>query len=139
MIIYGGVGLGKTHLLHAIGNYVLETDPLKNVILVTSEKFTLDFVNSLRKNNTDEFTRLYRSADILLIDDVQFFRGKEQTQEQFSYIQRTLSVRKTNCDDFRCSTLSEMKGLQDRLVSRFQSGLSVDIQPQITRLESQFF
>ena len=129
LIIYGGVGLGKTHLLHAIGNYVLETDPLKNVILVTSEKFTLDFVNSLRKNNTDEFTRLYRSADILLIDDVQFFRGKEQTQEQFFHTFNELYQSGRQIVMTSDVLPSEMKGLQDRLVSRFQSGLSVDIQP----------
>ncbi len=129
LIIYGGVGLGKTHLLHSIGNYVFETDPLKNVILVTSEKFTLDFVNSLRKNNTDEFTRLYRSADILLIDDVQFFRGKEQTQEQFFHTFNELYQSGRQIVMTSDVLPSEMKGLQDRLVSRFQSGLSVDIQP----------
>ena len=129
LIIYGGVGLGKTHLLHAIGNYVIATDPLKNVILVTSEKFTLDFVNSLRKNNTDEFTRLYRSADILLIDDVQFFRGKEQTQEQFFHTFNELYQSGRQIVMTSDVLPSEMKGLQDRLVSRFQSGLSVDIQP----------
>ena len=129
LIIYGGVGLGKTHLLHAIANHVLETNPLKNVILVTSEKFTLDFVNSLRKNNTDEFTRLYRSADILLIDDVQFFRGKEQTQEQFFHTFNELYQSGRQIVMTSDVLPSEMKGLQDRLVSRFQSGLSVDIQP----------
>jgi len=129
LIIYGGVGLGKTHLLHAIGNQVLETDPLKNVILVTSEKFTLDFVNGLRKNNTDEFTQLYRSADILLIDDVQFFRGKEQTQEQFFHTFNELYQSGRQIVMTSDVLPSEMQGLQDRLVSRFQSGLSVDIQP----------
>ena len=129
LFLYGDTGLGKTHLLHAIGNYVLETDPLKNVILVTSEKFTLDFVNSLRKNNTAEFTRLYRSADILLIDDVQFFRGKEQTQEQFFHTFNELYQSGRQIVMTSDVLPSEMKGLQDRLVSRFQSGLSVDIQP----------
>ena len=129
LIIYGGVGLGKTHLLHAIGNQVLETNPLKNVILVTSEKFTLDFVNSLRKNNTGDFTQTYRSADILLIDDVQFFRGKEQTQEQFFHTFNELYQSGRQIVMTSDVLPSEMKGLQDRLVSRFQSGLSVDIQP----------
>ena len=73
LIIYGGTGLGKTHLLHAIGNRVLETQPSKRIIIATSEKFTLDFVNGLRKNRTIEFAQQYRKADILLIDDIQFF------------------------------------------------------------------
>ena len=83
LIIYGGVGLGKTHLMHAIGNSALEKFPSLKIVNITSEQFTLDFVNSLRKNKTIEFAQNYRSADVLLIDDIQFFRGKEQTQEQF--------------------------------------------------------
>ena len=83
LIVYGGTGLGKTHLLHAIGNRVLETQPDRRIVIATSEKFTLDFVNGLRKNRTIEFAQQYRRADILLVDDIQFFRGKEQTQEQF--------------------------------------------------------
>ena len=83
LIIYGGVGLGKTHLMHAIANGAIEKNSNTNAVEVTSEKFTLDFVNSLRKNKTIEFAQQYRSADLLLVDDIQFFRGKEQTQEQF--------------------------------------------------------
>ena len=129
LIVYGGVGLGKTHLLHAIGNKVLEIKPSSNVVLVTSEQFTLDFVNSLRKNKTIEFTKTYRTADVLLIDDIQFFRGKEQTQEQFFHTFNELyqSGRQIVMTSDRFP--SEMKGLQDRLISRFQSGLSVDVQP----------
>ncbi len=129
LIVYGGVGLGKTHLLHAIGNKVLEKNPNSNVVLVTSEQFTLDFVNSLRKNKTIEFTKTYRKADVLLIDDIQFFKGKEQTQEQFFHTFNELyqSGRQIVMTSDRFP--SEMKGLQDRLISRFQSGLSVDVQP----------
>tara|TARA_B110000438_G_C15801784_1_gene645483 strand:+ start:346 stop:1695 length:1350 start_codon:yes stop_codon:yes gene_type:complete len=129
LIVYGGVGLGKTHLLHAIGNSVLEKKPYSNVVLVTSEQFTLDFVNSLRKNKTIEFSKTYRKADLLLIDDIQFFRGKEQTQEQFFHTFNELyqSGRQIVMTSDRFP--SELKGLQDRLISRFQSGLSVDIQP----------
>ena len=129
LIIYGGVGLGKTHLLHAIGNRVYEKTPNSNIMLVTSEQFTLDFVNSLRKNKTIEFTKTYRKADVLLIDDIQFFRGKEQTQEQFFHTFNELyqSGRQIVMTSDRFP--SEMKGLQDRLISRFQSGLSVDVQP----------
>ena len=129
LILYGGVGLGKTHLLHAIGNNVVKKKPNNNVVLVTSEQFTLDFVNSLRKSKTIEFTKLYRSADILLIDDIQFFRGKEQTQEQFFHTFNELYQSGRQIVMTTDVFPSEMKGLQDRLLSRFKSGLSVDIQP----------
>ena len=129
LIIYGGVGLGKTHLIHAIGNRVIKTDPSKKVIVVTSEKFTLDFVNSLRRNKTIEFAQKYRTADVLLIDDVQFFRGKEQTQEQFFHTFNVLYQAGKQIVLTTDKNPSEMKGLQSRLLSRFQSGLSVDIQP----------
>ena len=129
MIIYGGVGLGKTHLIHSIGNKIHEKNPGSKVVIVTSEKFTLDFVNSLRKNRTIEFAQQYRNADILLIDDIQFFKGKEQTQEQFFH---TFNVLKQSGKQIVMTTdkyPAEIKGLQERLLSRFQSGLSVDIQP----------
>ena len=83
LVIYGGVGMGKTHLLHAIGNGILDDDPQKNIVCASSEKFTLDFISSIQKNKTVEFSKTYRNADVLLIDDIQFFQGKEQTQEQF--------------------------------------------------------
>ncbi len=129
LIIYGGVGLGKTHLIHAIGNEALKTDPSLNVVLATSEKFTLDFVNSLRKNKTIEFAKLYRKADILLVDDIQFFSGKEQTQEQFFHTFNELYQSQKQIVLTADRYPSEMRGLQDRLLSRFQSGLVVDIQP----------
>ena len=83
LVIYGGVGMGKTHLLHAIGYGILDDDPQKNIVCASSEKFTLDFISSIQKNKTVEFSKSYRNADVLLIDDIQFFQGKEQTQEQF--------------------------------------------------------
>ena len=129
LIIYGGTGLGKTHLLHAIGNRVLETQPSKRIVIATSEKFTLDFVNGLRKNRTIEFAQQYRKADILLIDDIQFFRGKEQTQEQFFHTFNELYQSGKQIVLTADRYPGEMQGLQDRLLSRFQSGLSVDIQP----------
>ena len=129
LIIYGGTGLGKTHLLHAIGNRVLETQIDKRIIIATSEKFTLDFVNGLRKNRTIEFAQQYRKADILLIDDIQFFRGKEQTQEQFFHTFNELYQSGKQIVLTADRYPGEMQGLQDRLLSRFQSGLSVDIQP----------
>ena len=129
LIIYGGVGLGKTHLIHSIGNRVVFKNPDSNVVLATSEKFTLDFVNSLRKNKTVEFAKLYREADLLLIDDIQFFRGKEQTQEQFFHTFNELYQSGKQIVMTADRFPGEMQGLQDRLLSRFQSGLSVDIQP----------
>ena len=129
LIIYGGTGLGKTHLLHAIGNRVLETQPDKRIVIATSEKFTLDFVNGLRKNRTIEFAQQYRKADVLLVDDIQFFRGKEQTQEQFFHTFNELYQAGKQIVLTADRYPGEMQGLQDRLLSRFQSGLSVDIQP----------
>lgn len=129
LIIYGGVGLGKTHLMHAIGNEAIHKNPDLNVVIITSEKFTLDFVNSLRKNKTIEFAQQYRKADILLIDDIQFFRGKEQTQEQFFHTFNVLYQSGKQIVMTADKYPGEMKGLQTRLLSRFQSGLSVDIQP----------
>ena len=129
LIIYGGVGLGKTHLLHAIGNKVVQNNPGTNVVIVTSEKFTLDFVNSLRKNRTIEFAQQYRNSDVLLIDDIQFFRGKEQTQEQFFHTFNVLHQAGKQIVMTADKYPGEMKGLKERLLSRFQSGLSVDVQP----------
>ena len=129
LIIYGGVGLGKTHLLHAIGNKIMETNYSIKVVMATSEKFTLDFVNGLRKNRTVEFARQYRRADVLLIDDIQFFRGKEQTQEQFFHTFNELYQAGKQIVLTTDRFPGEMQGLQDRLLSRFQSGLSVDVQP----------
>ena len=129
LIIYGGVGLGKTHLMHAIGNEATIINPNLNAMVVTSERFTLDFVNSLRKNKTIEFAQQYRAADILLIDDIQFFRGKEQTQEQFFHTFNVLHQSGKQIVMTADQYPGEMKGLQSRLLSRFNSGLSVDIQP----------
>ena len=129
LIIYGGVGLGKTHLMHAIGNQVTNNSPNSKIVNITSEKFTLDFVNSLRKNKTIEFAQNYRKADILLIDDIQFFRGKEQTQEQFFHTFNVLYQSGKQIVLTADKYPAEMKGLQTRLLSRFQSGLSVDVQP----------
>lgn len=129
LIIYGGVGLGKTHLMHAIANGAIENNVNTNAVLVTSEKFTLDFVNSLRKNKTIEFAQQYRSADILLVDDIQFFRGKEQTQEQFFHTFNVLYQKGKQIVMTTDTYPEEMQGLQSRLLSRFNSGLSVDVQP----------
>ncbi|MBC8344807.1 MAG: chromosomal replication initiator protein DnaA [Candidatus Marinimicrobia bacterium] len=129
LVIYGGVGMGKTHLLHAIGNKIIQEQQEKEVVCASSEKFTLDFISSIQKNRTVEFSKSYRKADILLIDDIQFFQGKEQTQEQFFHTFNELFHRGKQIVMTADRYPGEMVGLQDRLLSRFKSGLSVDIQP----------
>jgi len=129
LLIYGGVGLGKTHLLHAIGNYIITEKKTADVVLASSEKFTLDFITSIQKNKTTDFSNEYRSADALLIDDIQFFQNKEQTQEQFFHTFNDLYQKGKQIVMTADRLPSEMKGLTDRLVSRFESGLVVDIQP----------
>ena len=129
LVIYGGVGMGKTHLLHAIGNKITEESPEKKVVCASSEKFTLDFISSIQKNRTVEFSKSYRIADVLLIDDIQFFQGKEQTQEQFFHTFNELFQSGKQIVMTADRYPGEMIGLQDRLLSRFKSGLSVDIQP----------
>ena len=129
LVIYGGVGLGKTHLLHAIGNKVFKGEKNKRVVCASSEKFTLDFISSIQKNRTVEFSKSYRNTDILLIDDIQFFQGKEQTQEQFFHTFNELFQAGKQIVMTADRYPGEMVGLQDRLLSRFSSGLSADIQP----------
>lgn len=129
LVIYGGVGLGKTHLLHAIGNHILQTRSGLKIVSASSEKFTQDFISGIQKNKTVEFSRYYRKADILLIDDIQFFQRKEQTQEQFFHTFNALYQSGKQIVMTADQYPGEMKGLQERLLSRFQSGLSVDIQP----------
>ena len=129
LVIYGGVGLGKTHLLHAIGNEIINTTPKLKVVIASSEKFTLDFISSIQKNRTAEFSKSYRNANVLLIDDIQFFQKKEQTQEQFFHTFNELYQLGRQIVMTADRYPGEMSGLQDRLLSRFQSGLSVDVQP----------
>ncbi len=129
LFIYGGTGLGKTHLLEAIGNAVKEKYPGKRIIYASSEKFTSDFINSLSNGTTLKFTSLYRTADLLLIDDTQFFSGKESTQEQFFHTFNDLyhSGRQIVLTSDRHP--KDTKGLEERLLSRFASGLVADLQP----------
>jgi chromosomal replication initiator protein len=129
LVIYGGVGMGKTHLLHAIGNKISTANTQKKIVCASSEKFTLDFISSIQKNKTVEFSKSYRNTDVLLIDDIQFFQGKEQTQEQFFHTFNELFQAGKQIVMTADRYPGEMIGLQDRLLSRFKSGLSVDIQP----------
>ena len=129
LVIYGGVGLGKTHLLNAIGNQINVNHPKLNTVGATSERFTIDFISSIQKNNTITFSQYYRKADVLLIDDIQFLQGKEQTQEQFFHTFNELYQNGKQVVLTADKYPTEMKGLKERLLSRFESGLAVDVQP----------
>ncbi len=130
LLIYGGVGLGKTHLLQAIGNHVLRENPGKRVRYVTSEAFYREFVESIQHNRINEMSAFYRhEVDVLLMDDVQFLSGKDRTQEEFFHIFNSLHQSRKQIVLTSDAPPGELKGLEDRLVSRFQWGLFVDIQP----------
>ncbi|OQX89251.1 MAG: hypothetical protein B6D65_04120 [candidate division Zixibacteria bacterium 4484_93] len=129
LFIYGGVGLGKTHLIQAIGNFIAEEEPEKKIIYATSEKFTYNFIDALSKNRIQEFTRAYRSVDVLLMDDIQFLGGKESTQSQFFHAFNSLyQVNHQIVLTADCSP-EDIEGLEERLLSRFKWGLVVDIRP----------
>lgn len=129
LFIYGGVGLGKTHLMHAVGNLILASKPEAHVVYLHSERFVGDMVKALQHNAINEFKRYYRSVDALLIDDIQFFAGKERSQEEFFHTFNALLEGQQQviltCDRYP----KEVKGLEERLKSRFGWGLTVAIEP----------
>jgi chromosomal replication initiator protein len=129
LFLYGGVGLGKTHLMHAVGNSILQKNPEAKVVYLHSERFVADMVKALQLNAINEFKRYYRSVDALLIDDIQFFAGKERSQEEFFHTFNALleggQQMILTCDKYP----KEINGLEERLKSRFGWGLTVAVEP----------
>jgi len=129
LVIYGGVGLGKTHMMQAIGNTVRQEREGAKVLYVSSEKFAIDFVNAIQNGKIQEFSSFYRTIDVLIIDDIQFFSGKEKTQEEIFHIFNTLHQSNKQIILSADRPIKNIKGIEDRLISRFNWGLSADIQP----------
>ena len=127
LFLYGGVGLGKTHLMHAIGNRILENNSKSNVLYVTSEKFTNQLINSIKDNKTEMFRNKYRNIDVLLIDDIQFIAGKDRVQEEFFHTFNTLREDGKQIIISSDKPPRDIEFLEDRLKSRFEWGLLADI------------
>jgi len=129
LFIYGGVGLGKTHLMHAIGNMILQTNPNANVLYLHSERFVADMVKALQRNSINEFKKYYRGLNALLIDDIQFFAGKERSQEEFFHTFNALLDGQNQIVLTSDRYPKEIVGVEERLKSRFGWGLTVAIEP----------
>jgi chromosomal replication initiator protein len=129
LFLYGGVGLGKTHLIHAVGNCILKRKPNAKVRYIHAEQYVSDVVRAYQKKAFDDFKRYYHSLDLLLIDDIQFFGGKSRTQEEFFYAFEALVTARRQIIITSDTYPKELKDIEDRLVSRFSSGLTVAIEP----------
>ena len=129
LFLYGGVGLGKTHLIHAIGNAVLAENPSVKIRYIHAEQYVRDVVTAYQRKGFDDFKRYYHSLDLLLIDDIQFFGGKNRTQEEFFYAFEALIAAKKQIIITSDTYPKEISGMDDRLISRFDSGLTVAIEP----------
>ena len=129
MFLYGGVGLGKTHLIHAIGNHLLKENPSARIRYIHAEQYVSDVVRAYQQKAFDRFKRYYHSLDLLLIDDIQFFSGKSRTQEEFFYAFEALLGNRAQVIITSDTYPKEMAGIDERLISRFDSGLTVAIEP----------
>ncbi|MGS0741664.1 chromosomal replication initiator protein DnaA [Glaciimonas sp. GG7] len=129
LFLYGGVGLGKTHLIHAIGNQLLADNPSSKIRYIHAEQYVRDVVTAYQRKGFDDFKRYYHSLDLLLIDDIQFFGGKSRTQEEFFYAFEALIAAKKQIIITSDTYPKEITGMDDRLISRFDSGLTVAIEP----------
>lgn len=129
LFLYGGVGLGKTHIIHAIGNQVLVDNPGAKIRYIHAEQYVRDVVTAYQRKGFDDFKRYYHSLDLLLIDDIQFFGGKSRTQEEFFYAFEALIAAKKQIIITSDTYPKEISGMDDRLISRFDSGLTVAIEP----------
>jgi chromosomal replication initiator protein len=129
LFLYGGVGLGKTHLIHAIGNQVLADNPNVKIRYIHAEQYVRDVVTAYQRKGFDDFKRYYHSLDLLLIDDIQFFAGKSRTQEEFFYAFEALIAAKKQIIITSDTYPKEISGMDDRLISRFDSGLTVAVEP----------
>ena len=127
LFLYGGVGLGKTHLMHSIGNHILENEPDAKVLYTSAENLTNDFINSLKNHKNNEFRDKYRTVDVLMIDDIQFLSGKTETQEEFFHTFNSLHIANKQIVISSDKPPMELTTLASRLTSRFGSGLIVDV------------
>ena len=128
LVIYGGTGLGKTHLMHALGNHGIALGKARRVCYVSSEKFTVEFVEAIQSDRVNEFSQYYRTMDLLIVDDIQFFSGKEKTQDNFFHTFNALYQLGKQIVLSSDVPPKELRGLDERLISRFQCGLTADIQ-----------
>lgn len=126
--IYGGVGLGKTHLTQAIGNRIIEKSPSKKIIYLSTEQFTVEFIDAIQRGSIGEFSSFYRTMDVLIIDDIQFLIGKDKTQDHFFHLFNTLHQAGKQIILSSDKPPKDLKGLSERMISRFQWGLTADIQ-----------
>lgn len=129
LFLYGGSGLGKTHLMHAIGNHILMMNPMANIMYVTSERFTNELINAIKEQNTETFKARYRMVDVLLIDDIQFIGGKESTQEEFFHTFNHLQQANKQIIISSDRPPKEIEKLEERLRTRFEGGLICDVKP----------